>query len=87
MLDRSIALLASLIVLVAPAVAQIRLEGTFAATKNCPAFQSISKQTNPGNITVAAGNNYPLIGKNKDAVTHYLIEIDGAEPRQRWVSA
>jgi len=75
-----------LFVLIAPSFGQVRLEGSFAATKNCPAYQSIGKQTNPGNVTLAVGNNYVLIGKNKDVATHYLIEIDGAEPKQRWVS-
>ena len=86
MLVRSIGLVLGLLVLAAPSVAQVRLEGTFAATKECPAHQSISKQTNPGNVTIVAGNTYPLIGKNKDAATHYLIEIAGAEPAQRWVA-
>jgi len=86
MLGRLVACLACVFLLTGPALAQIRLEGTFAATKACPAYQSINKQTNPGNVTVAAGNNYPLVGKNKDAATHYLVEIDGAQPSQRWVS-
>ena len=83
---RRIGLLLGLMTLALPSVAQIRLEGNFAATKDCPAFQSISKQTNPGNVTIDSGNSYPLVGKNKETATHYLIEIDGAEPKQRWVS-
>jgi len=83
---RRIGLLIGLLTFAVPAGAQIHLEGSFAATKNCPAYQSIGKQTNPGNVTIAAGSSYALIGKNKDTATHYLIEIDGAEPGQRWVS-
>ncbi|MFO0991545.1 MAG: ribonuclease T2 [Hyphomicrobiales bacterium] len=86
MFVRSLGLAAGLLVLAMPANAQVRVEGTFSATKACPAYQSISKQTNPGNVTVAPGNNYTLIGKNKDKATHYLIEINGAEPAQRWVA-
>lgn len=83
---RPLGLLLGLTALALPANAQIRLEGNFAATRDCPAYQSISKQTNPGNVTVNAGNTYPLVGKNKEVATHYLIEISGAEPGQRWVS-
>jgi len=83
---RRIGLLLGLLTLTMPAAAQIRLEGNFAAARNCPAYQSIAKQTNPGNVTVAAGQTYSLVGKNKETATHYLIEIDGAEPTQRWVS-
>ena len=86
MFVRSLGLVAGLLVLAMPANAQIRIEGTFSATKTCPAYQSISKQTNPGNITVKPGNDYTLVGKNKDAATHYLIEINGATPAQRWVA-
>ncbi|MBL8908921.1 MAG: ribonuclease T2 [Rhizobiales bacterium] len=86
MLARPICLMLGLAVLVSPSLGQIRLDGTFAATRNCPAYQSISKQTNPGNVTIAAGNTYVLIGKNKDVATHYLIQIEGAVPAQRWVS-
>lgn len=83
---RRIGLLFGLLTLAVPAGAQVRLEGNFAATRDCPAFQSIGKQTNPGNVTIASGNTYPLVGKNKDIATHYLIEISGADPKQRWVS-
>ena len=83
---RRIGLLLGLLTFAMPAGAQIRLEGNFAATKSCPAYQSIAKQTNPGNVTITSGNTYPLVGKNKDTATHYLIEINGAEPKQRWVS-
>lgn len=86
MLVRLIGLFAGLSLLTAHANAQIRVEGTFSATKSCPAYQSISKQTNPGNVTVTPGTDYTLVGKNKDAATHYLIAIDGAQPSQRWVS-
>ena len=83
---RSFALLSSLILLAAPCLAQVSLEGTFTASKSCPAYQAIKKQTNPGGAAVAAGQSYPLIGKNKDAATDFLVEIVGAEPTQRWVS-
>jgi ribonuclease T2 len=83
---RLFAVVASLVLLAAPSLAQVRLEGTFTAAKTCPAFQSIKNQTNPGDMSVAAGQSYPLLGKNKEAATHYLVDVDGAEPAQRWVS-
>jgi ribonuclease T2 len=83
---RSFAIVASLVLLAAPSVAQIRLEGTFTATRACPAYQSIKNRTNPGDVSVAQGQSYPLLGKNKEAATHYLVDVAGAKPEQRWVS-
>lgn len=67
-------------------VAQIKLEGEFKATQNCPAVQSIKKGTNPGGVSVTAGQSYVLLGKNKAAASHYWIEIPNANPKQRWVA-
>ncbi len=68
------------------AFAQVKLQGTFAATQNCPALQSIKKGNNPGNAAITAGTTYTLLGKNKDSATHYWIEVPGANPVQRWVA-
>ena len=70
---------------VAPAAAQIAMTGDFKAAKACPALQSIRKGTNPGDVMLEPGHSYSLIGKNKPDATHYLVAIDGAEPRERWV--
>jgi len=70
---------------VAPATAQIAMTGDFKAAKACPALQSIRKGTNPGDVMLEPGHSYSLIGKNKPDATHYLVAIDGAEPRERWV--
>ena len=70
---------------VAPATAQIAMTGDFKAAKACPALQSIRKGTNPGDVMLQPGHSYSLIGKNKPDATHYLVAIDGAEPRERWV--
>jgi ribonuclease T2 len=67
------------------AQAQIALTGYFIARAECPAFQSIRKQTNPGNVTTQSDHAYNLIGKNNHAASHYLIEMD-AEPNRRWVA-
>jgi ribonuclease T2 len=67
-------------------LAQVKLQGQFMATQNCPAVQSIKKGTNTGNVAIAAGTSYRLLGKNKDAATHYWIEVPAANPSQRWVA-
>lgn len=69
------------------AQAQVAMTGSFDASKNCPALQSIRKGTNPGNITIDAGQGYKLLGKNKIEATHFWIEVPGAAPLQRWVAA
>ncbi len=66
-------------------VSQVKLSGTFVANKSCPAVQSIKKGTNPGNIAIGPGKTYVLLGKNKQAASHYWIEVPGAAPLQRWV--
>jgi len=65
--------------------ATIPLEGYLIAEQNCPAFHSIKKSTNPGDITLTKGMAYAVTGKNKSNATHYLIEIEGTEVNRRWV--
>ena len=77
-----------IVLLLLPATAlraEIPLSGTFAATQSCPAYQSISRQTNPGNITLAPGAEYDLVAANKAPPTHVWIVVPGAEPSRRWV--
>jgi len=68
----------------APAKATIRLEDTLTATENCEALQSIREQKNPGNVRLTIGKEYPVIGKNKENETHYLLKIDDVS-YDRWV--
>jgi len=74
------------LLLAAPASAQTRLTGTFTATQACPALQSIKKASNPGNVTLAVGTAYKLIGGNKEPATYYWIVVPGASPDFRWVA-
>jgi ribonuclease T2 len=69
-----------------PANAQVPLEGYFIARKECPAVQSIKKQTNPGSITTVKDRAYDLLGKNSPAASHYLIKVPEANPDRRWVA-
>jgi ribonuclease T2 len=74
------------LVLPVSANAQVKLTGQFMATQNCPALQSIKKGTNPGDVSITPNASYRLLGKNKDAASHYWIEVPGATPAQRWVA-
>ena len=67
------------------ALADAAASGSFVATKDCPAFQSFRKGTNPGSVKIETGHSYPLLAKNASNPTHYRIRIDGASPPERWV--
>lgn len=62
------------------------LDGYLIAARDCPAFSSIQRQRNPGDVKLVPQRAYPVIGKNKPAATHLLIRIDEANPAQRWVA-
>ena len=68
------------------ASADVAVSGSFLATKDCPAFQSFRKATNPGSVKIEAGHYYPLLAKNATNATHYRVRIEGAAPPERWVS-
>ena len=68
------------------AAADVPLKGFFIAHEACPALQSIKKETNPGDVRTEPGKSYPIIAKNKSAASHYLIEVEGADPSRRWVA-
>ena len=69
-----------------PAYALIALNDQFVAGEACEAVQSIKSKTNPGNIRLTPQETYPVIGKNRDNASHYLLRIERAEPSERWVS-
>ena len=68
------------------ALADVAMSGSFLATKDCPAFQSFRKATNPGDIKIVPGHSYPLLAKNAPEPSHYRVRIEGAQPPERWVS-
>ncbi len=70
---------------VSPSSAQIQLTGYFIAREECPAYQSFRKKTNPGSIVTQIDKAYDLLGKNKQAASHYLIKVN-AQPSTRWVA-
>jgi len=69
------------------AFASVTASSNFVATKTCQAYQSFRKKTNPGEVTLTIGQNYPIININKppDQTTLYQIRITGASPQNRWV--
>ena len=75
----------ALLALASPAMAQTKLGGTFVAAEACPALQSIKKQTNPGDVKLAPGTSYKLLGGNKPDATYYWIVVPTAQPDFRWV--
>jgi ribonuclease T2 len=82
---RKILAIALAALLAAPAQAEVPLTGYFTASKACPAYQSINRQTNPGNIQIRPGTAYDLIAGNRDRPTHLWIVVPGAQPERRWV--
>lgn len=69
------------------ALADMPAEGDFIATSACPAFQSIRKEANPGEVMTAPGTRYAVLAKNRKKPTHYRIEVPDADPPERWVEA
>ncbi|WP_236020624.1 ribonuclease T2 family protein [Devosia sediminis] len=69
-----------------PALAEVPLSGSFTASAACPALQSISRQTNPGNVALEQGATYDLVAANKTPASHVMLVIPGAEPERRWVA-
>jgi ribonuclease T2 len=65
--------------------ADVKMSGSFVADAACPATQAIKSGKNPGNVSTTAGQSYDLLAGNKDAPTHYLIRVPGADPERRWV--
>src|ERR1700727_84876 len=77
---------AMIALLASKAAAEVPLTGFFIARETCPALQSIRNGTNPGEVETAPGKSYPKIAKNKPNVSHYFIEVEGADPSRRWVA-
>ena len=68
-------------------LADVPLKGSFLANKECPAFLSFRKGTNPGGAKVESAHSYQLLAKNAPLATNYRVRIENASPPERWVSA
>ncbi|MEW9305273.1 ribonuclease T2 family protein [Labrys neptuniae] len=65
--------------------AEESMKGVFTAREACPALQSIRKQTNPGDVKLTPGQDYRLLAGNKPDPTFYRVQVEDAQPAQRWV--
>lgn len=82
---KSVLALPLLVLAPLPAGAQPTVDGTFVATRACPALQSIRRGENPGDVSLKVGEGYRLIARNKVPGTHYWLVVPGARPERRWV--
>ncbi|QJD31414.1 ribonuclease T [Methylococcus geothermalis] len=65
----------------------VPMEGIFNADRDCPAYVSKNKQTNPDGAHINTGKAYPVIEANKpDAADWYRLRLPMADPPERWVS-
>ncbi|WP_242465189.1 ribonuclease T2 family protein [Rhodospirillum rubrum] len=69
-----------------PALAEEPLVGSFLAERACPAFVSLRKQTNPGEVHLEVGRAYPVTAANRAAATHVLLSVAEATPTRRWAA-
>jgi len=72
--------------LLGPARATTVEPGRLLASQSCEAFHSLKKRTNPGNVRLRIGADYPVLGRNGHDGDHLLLKVPGARPAQRWVS-
>ncbi len=63
------------------------MQGCLQAANSCPAYFSIKKKSNPGNILLKPGARYAVVARNKfKDPTHYQILLQNNEQARRWVS-
>lgn len=89
-MPRASLLLALLLTLLClnPAHGAKLVDGSFLAATDCPAYASKAQQTNPGEVRLVPGRIYPVFEVNlQPNPDWYRLRIDGAEPKERWVSA
>ena len=69
-----------------PASAFVELSGVFIPNERCQAFDSIRRQSNPGNVLTVPGQTYNVRGLNKEDGDFVQVDVPGAVPGTRWVS-
>ncbi len=78
--------LSVLVAILATPVLAVPIEGTFTATRSCPAYVSKNKQTNPDSVQSVSGTIYPLLEANQAVnPTWYRVRIQGVQPPERWI--
>ncbi|HAT8593259.1 TPA: ribonuclease T [Legionella pneumophila] len=66
--------------------ASILVNGTFEATKSCPAYLSKNRKSNPDNLMVEPNQKYQLKEINKAKPDWLRIQFSDHQPNLRWVS-
>ncbi len=66
--------------------ASILVNGTFEATKSCPAYLSKNRKSNPDNLMVEPNQKYQLKEINKTKPDWLRIQFSDHQPNLRWVS-
>ncbi len=74
------------ITLIASNVHAIKVEGTFNATKSCPAYKSFRHGHNPGDIQSMPGRTYEVVEENKAKGPWVLVMIPEISHSRRWVA-
>ena len=73
-----------------PASAFVEISGVFVANERCQAFDSIRRETNPGNILTVPTQSYPARALNREDGDFVFVDVSvavpNAVPRTRWVN-
>src|SRR5262245_28761266 len=73
-----------------PASAFVEIAGVFVADERCQAFDSIRRETNPGNVLTVPGQSYPARALNREDGDFVFVDLSNAVPnavpRTRWVN-
>jgi ribonuclease T2 len=83
-----IALPAIAMAMAATCHASERASGQYTASRACDAYSSFAKGNNPGSVRTTPGAQYDVIEVNKAEAFEWIrVDMEGAEPRERWVPA
>ena len=64
-----------------------KITGILTAEKACPAYQSMRKKTNPGDVHLEVGVQYSVFEANsRQEGVWYRVRVVGANPIERWVA-
>ena len=88
MIFRALAVAGLLTALTLPAAwAASPADGTFTASRDCQAYVSKNKRTNPDGARLTVGADYPVFEVNRaDNPDWYHLRVGSANPTARWVS-
>ncbi len=64
----------------------MKMDGVFTAKRVCPAYQSFTKLTNPGNLNSDVGRSYQILEENKPNGSWVLVLIPEDPNSRRWIA-